>query len=289
MIRPPSIVDAECHRGDEIQARGLLELKSILQRSWEGQGAPAWHGDLRTESRQTVTLTVSLRLEVVEEALPQRKVEDHREVEANPKGVELHQKIEDHYERVGRDPSFMVHGRPTEPYFRWDPLIDEAIVKATYDAKAYIRYDELMHELRALGVRSGFITDEAWNRYCEYWASTDFKARSEKVSHNRKNEKGGPGTGLSKHTGGTRSFQTYEDILLVRRRQEHTQATPDQAIDEEQPYYDVVEVYPKRRVYGLKSIARKKRRYADLGASTSQQPMVRRSEFGAIVQRLAQF
>ncbi|KAK9163780.1 hypothetical protein Syun_004682 [Stephania yunnanensis] len=42
-----------------------------------------------------------------------------------------------------------------------------------------------------------------------------YKARSEKASQNRKNEKGDPGTGPSKHTGGTRSFQTYEDVLAL--------------------------------------------------------------------------
>ncbi|KAK9125593.1 hypothetical protein Scep_014439 [Stephania cephalantha] len=101
----------------------------------------------------------------------------------------------------------------------------------------------------------------------QYRASADFKARFEKASHNRKSEKGGPGTGPSKHTRGTQSFQTYEGILaldkdedeevtpndvflhvhtkdhdgvtfinsrsawfyseLVRRREEHTQATPN--------------------------------------------------------------
>ncbi|KAK9100027.1 hypothetical protein Scep_023457 [Stephania cephalantha] len=76
---------------------------------------------------------------------------------------------------------------------------------------------------------------------------------------------------------------------LVKRREEHTQATSDQPIDEEQLYYDAVGVCPKGRVYGLGSLARKTRRYADPGASTSQEPMVRRSEFDVVVQRLVQF
>ncbi|KAK9166524.1 hypothetical protein Scep_001715 [Stephania cephalantha] len=75
---------------------------------------------------------------------------------------------------------------------------------------------------------------------------------------------------------------------LVRRREEHTQATPDQPIDEEQLYYDAAAVCQKGRVYGLGSLARKTRRYAVPGASTSQEPMVRRSEFDAVVQRLVQ-
>ncbi|KAK9125693.1 hypothetical protein Scep_014539 [Stephania cephalantha] len=139
----------------------------------------------------------------------------------------------------------------------------KAIVRAAYDAKLRVRYRE-------------------------YWASVNFKDKSEKALHNRKREKGGPSTGPSKHTGGTQSFRTYEDILaldkdeddevtpndvflhvhtkdhdgakLVMRHEEHTQATPDQPIDEEQLYYDA-----------------------------AGEPMVRRSEFDAVVQRLAQF
>ncbi|KAK9132412.1 hypothetical protein Scep_011940 [Stephania cephalantha] len=155
------------------------------------------------------------------------------------------------------------------------------------------------------------------------------EARSEKASHNRKSQKGSPGTSPSKHTGGTPSFRTYEDILaldkaeddevtpndvflhvhtkdhdgvtfidnrsaqfhakLVRRREEHTQATPYHLIDKEQLYYDAAGVCPIGRVYGFGLLARKTRRYADPSSSTSQEPMVRRSEFDAVVQRLAQF
>ncbi|KAK9140479.1 hypothetical protein Scep_010160 [Stephania cephalantha] len=155
----------------------------------------------------------------------------------------------------------------------------------------------------------------------------DFKARSEKASQNRKSEKGGPGIGPSKHIGGTQSFRTSEDILaldrdeddevtpndvflhvhtkdhdgvtfidnkstrfhaeLVRRREEHTQATPERSIDEKQLYYDVAGECSKGRVYGLVSLAKRKRRYEDLGARTSREPMVRHSELDAILQRLA--
>ncbi|KAK9104861.1 hypothetical protein Scep_021705 [Stephania cephalantha] len=79
------------------------------------------------------------------------------------------------------------------------------------------------------------------------------------------------------------------EAKLVRRHDEHTQATPDQPIDEEQLYYDTARDYPKGRVYGLGSLAKRKRRYADPSASTSQELMVRCSEFDAVVQRLAQF
>ncbi|KAK9100758.1 hypothetical protein Scep_024188 [Stephania cephalantha] len=57
---------------------------------------------------------------------------------------------------------------------------------------------------------------------------------------------------------------------LYRRRQELTQATPDQPVDDEAVYYNVAGECPKGRVYGLRSLGRKKRRYVDPGASTSQ-------------------
>ncbi|KAK9083338.1 hypothetical protein Scep_029809 [Stephania cephalantha] len=182
-----------------------------------------------------------------------------------------------------------------KPYFRWDPSIDEAIMRAAYDAKTCIRYGALMHELRALGVRPDFVTNEAWNRYRP-----------------------------SKHTSGTRSFRTYEDILaldrdeddevtlndiflhvhtkdhdgvtfidsrsarfhLIRRHEEHTQATSDQPIDEKQLYYDATGECSKGRVYGLRSLAKRNRIYEDPGARTSREPMVRGSELDAVVRGL---
>ncbi|KAK9166753.1 hypothetical protein Scep_001944 [Stephania cephalantha] len=86
----------------------------------------------------------------------------------------------------------------------------------------------------------------------------------------------------------SRSSRFYVTVKLVRRREQHTQDTPDQSIDEEQLYYDAAEECPKGRVYGLGSLAKRNRRY-DPGASTSRELMVRSSELDVVVQRLAQF
>ncbi|KAK9111687.1 hypothetical protein Scep_019206 [Stephania cephalantha] len=83
----------------------------------------------------------------------------------------------------------------------------------------------------------------------------------------------------------TRSEQFY--AKLQRRRLELTQATPDQQVDDEAVYLNVAGECPKGRVYGLGSLGRKKRRYADPGASTSQMPeMVPRSEFNSVAEQL---
>ncbi|KAK9098968.1 hypothetical protein Syun_026013 [Stephania yunnanensis] len=57
---------------------------------------------------------------------------------------------------------------------------------------------------------------------------------------------------------------------LQRRRQELTQTTPDQPVDDEAVYYKVAGDCPKGCVYSLRSLWRKKRRYTDANASTSQ-------------------
>ncbi|KAK9121599.1 hypothetical protein Syun_019216 [Stephania yunnanensis] len=59
---------------------------------------------------------------------------------------------------------------------------------------------------------------------------------------------------------------------LQRRLLVLTQATSDQPVDDEAVYLNVAGECPKRRVYGLWSLGRNKRRYADPGASTSQMP-----------------
>ncbi|KAK9111950.1 hypothetical protein Scep_019469 [Stephania cephalantha] len=57
---------------------------------------------------------------------------------------------------------------------------------------------------------------------------------------------------------------------LQRRRQKLTHTTSDHPVDDEVVYYKVAGECPKGRVYGLGSLGRKKRRYADLDASTSK-------------------
>ncbi|KAK9098065.1 hypothetical protein Syun_025110 [Stephania yunnanensis] len=61
-----------------------------------------------------------------------------------------------------------------------------------------------------------------------------------------------------------------ENAKLQRRRQELTKTTPDQPVDDEAVYYKVAGDCPKGCVYSLRSLWRKKRRYVDPDASTSQ-------------------
>ncbi|KAK9108878.1 hypothetical protein Sjap_016938 [Stephania japonica] len=190
-------------------------------------------------------------------------------------------------------------------YFDWDPRIIAKIM-AAYERHAKVRYKALMNKLLSKGERPIYVTEEAWRRYVKYWESDDFKARSKIASSNRQTEKGGPGTGVSKHTGGSIPFLVHESKKLgrdcsplelylhvhtkkhdgrtfidarservnaeiQRMREEMSQsaeeAGDDPHVDETDLYYKVVGVDHKGRVYGLGSTGR---RYNDSGASSSQ-------------------
>ncbi|KAK9094815.1 hypothetical protein Scep_026284 [Stephania cephalantha] len=105
----------------------------------------------------------------------------------------------------GRTPA--ARGVLLEPYFRWDPSIDKAIVGATYDAKACVRYGALMHELRTLA-REALDKDE-----------DDEVTPNDVFLHVHTKD----------HDGVTfiDSRSTQFHAKLVKRREEHTQATPD--------------------------------------------------------------
>ncbi|KAK9133265.1 hypothetical protein Scep_012793 [Stephania cephalantha] len=129
---------------------------------------------------------------------------------------------------------------------------------------------------------------------------SDFKARYEKASKNRKSETGDPDTSPSKHTGGAWSFWTYEDVLALDRDEDDEVTPNDVFLHVHTKDHDGVTFIDNRsarhssecsegRVYGIGSLAWRKRRYEDPGASMSREPMGQHSELDAVVQRLAQF
>ncbi|KAK9133147.1 hypothetical protein Scep_012675 [Stephania cephalantha] len=156
-------------------------------------------------------------------------------------------------------------------------------MRASYDAKPSVRYGALMHELRVLGVRLDFVTNEAWNRYREYWVGADFKASLRRLHITKRaldNEDVTPNDVLlyvytKDHDGVTFTDGRSARFHIMRRREEHTQVTLDQPVVEEQFYYNTTGDCPKGRVYGLGSLSSKKRKYGDPSASiviTSRAP-----------------
>ncbi|KAK9088870.1 hypothetical protein Scep_027952 [Stephania cephalantha] len=143
-----------------------------------------------------------------------------------------------------------------KPYFQWDPSIDEAIVRAAYDAKACVRRPQISR----LALRRLHITEKvkraALVQALQSTPALD-KDEDDEITPNDVFIH----VHMKDHDGVTfiDNISAQFHAKLVRRREEHTQATPDQPIDEEQLYYDAAGVCPKGRVYGLGSLTKKKR------------------------------
>ncbi|KAK9120615.1 hypothetical protein Syun_018232 [Stephania yunnanensis] len=198
-------------------------------------------------------------------------------------------RLHPHHGITGKDPE-----RKT-----WDDALPEDLVRAAYDKLASTRYTALMHKLKKNRVRRFMLRDEAWRRYLQYLESEDFQARSRQATENRNTEVEGPGTGPSKHGGGSVSFATTQerladssetppsvnDLYLHLHTVNHDRttfidtrserigsertsggdpATPEQSVDDEAVYLNVAGESSKGRVYGLGSVGRKKKRDTEL-------------------------
>ncbi|KAK9129848.1 hypothetical protein Sjap_010335 [Stephania japonica] len=162
---------------------------------------------------------------------------------------------------------------------RWDDALPEDLVRAAYDKLASTRYTALMHKLKKNRDISYIYTlvHYAWSALTDSSETppsvNDLYLHLHTVNHDRT-------TFID-----TRSERFYD--RLQSRRQELTQATPEQSVDDEAVYLNVAGECSKGRVYGLGSVGRKKRRYGTPGASTSQTPdVVPRAEFNVVAEQL---
>ena len=71
----------------------------------------------------------------------------------------------------------------------------------------------MLCKLRTEGKKEKDIPEDVWQSWQEYWNTPEYKKKCEQATKNRHSEKGGPGTGLSTHTGGSRS--TFEHCIAL--------------------------------------------------------------------------
>nr|GLL16342.1 uncharacterized protein LOC109149905 [Ipomoea trifida] len=178
-------------------------------------------------------------------------------------------------------------------FYKWDASIDRHVRKA-FQAQAGIRYTDMVSKFKSNRTSTGkpaCIHEDTWRIWEAYWDRPDVKAKSEQQRKNRMSEVAGPGTGCSRHTGGSRSaiehyhklrdelqkepnlFECFEHMhkkkngAFVDERSkkiaEEIQARHDAATQEvegsteppvinmSQLYVDVVGGVKKQRIYGL--------------------------------------
>nr|GMC46804.1 uncharacterized protein LOC109149905 [Ipomoea batatas] len=92
-------------------------------------------------------------------------------------------------------------------FYKWDESI-EAQVRKVFLAQAGLRYADMLSKFKNKRIstrRLDCVAEETWAIWEAYWDRPDVKAKSEQQRKNRMSEVEGPGTGCSKHTGGSRS------------------------------------------------------------------------------------
>ncbi|XP_031124228.1 uncharacterized protein LOC116026941 [Ipomoea triloba] len=92
-------------------------------------------------------------------------------------------------------------------FYKWDESI-EAQVRKTFLAQAGLRYADMLSKFKTKRTSTGrpdCVAEETWAIWEAYWDRPDVKVKSEQQRKNRMSEVEGPGTGCSKHTGGSRS------------------------------------------------------------------------------------
>nr|GLL22031.1 uncharacterized protein LOC112097934 [Ipomoea trifida] len=108
-------------------------------------------------------------------------------------------------------------------FYKWDASIDRHVRKA-FQAQAGIRYTDMVSKFKSNRTSTGkpaCIHEDTWRIWEAYWDRPDVKAKSEQQRKNRMSEVAGPGTGCSRHTGGSRSAIEHYHKLRDELQKEH--------------------------------------------------------------------
>ncbi|KAH6808292.1 hypothetical protein C2S51_029400 [Perilla frutescens var. frutescens] len=106
---------------------------------------------------------------------------------------------------------------PTEEGIKewfWDPAEDDA-VWAAWSVKASELYKDMVYGFKRNKIKGcpPYVPPEMWEGFKAHWDSDAFKKKSEVLSKNCLSEPDGPGTGIVKHRGGSRSAVAHAGTL----------------------------------------------------------------------------
>ena len=94
---------------------------------------------------------------------------------------------------------------------------DEGIIKSMYDAweaNAKDRYRSLMHKIRHDIDKFVHLTEETQQKWTAAWINPVYKKRCKQYSKNPRSETGGPGSGVTHHTGGSLSYTQHKKRMV---------------------------------------------------------------------------
>ncbi|KAL3635562.1 hypothetical protein CASFOL_020109 [Castilleja foliolosa] len=98
-------------------------------------------------------------------------------------------------------------------HFSWAPSAGPAVCTA-FMKKAATRYRDMIARFKkGSPEKPECVSDATWEKWLEFWSRPEVMEKSEKASRNRNSEKAGPGTGSSRHAGGSRSAYSHSLVL----------------------------------------------------------------------------
>ncbi|XP_057794625.1 uncharacterized protein LOC131010932 isoform X2 [Salvia miltiorrhiza] len=149
--------------------------------------------------------------------------------------------------------------------YTWPEKFENQVYKK-WSQRAAMRYSDFVHNMKLKrddavegGGMPGYIDEDAWKDLCEYWDTESVKAKSEKARQCRLSEPDGPGTGIVKHKGGSKSVEDIAQELVEVQEiaTEMGQSNPDTPVDMNKIYLDVLGggLDKKQRLFGTGSLA----------------------------------
>ena len=113
---------------------------------------------------------------------------------------------------------FLIYFFFLQKNYTWN-YAQSVAVKDTWNHVAGVRYNDKLGKWRkkyGSNAKPNSVPQEVWNKWWQYWNSEEFKTLSKQASQNRRSEKGGQGSGISKHTGGSKSTILHSiDLVKV--------------------------------------------------------------------------
>ncbi|XP_057804443.1 uncharacterized protein LOC131019849 isoform X1 [Salvia miltiorrhiza] len=107
--------------------------------------------------------------------------------------------------------------------YTWPEKFENQVYKK-WSQRAAMRYSDFVHNMKLKrddavegGGMPGYIDEDAWKDLCEYWDTESVKAKSEKARQCKLSEPDGPGTGIVKHKGGSKSVEDIAQELAAAK------------------------------------------------------------------------
>ncbi|XP_073126361.1 uncharacterized protein [Henckelia pumila] len=147
--------------------------------------------------------------------------------------------------------------------YRWEAATDDHVKRVWYINTKEL-YRQTIHNWRSKNKHPDTVTEEQWARWKGEWDTQSWKDKAAKNKANKHSEPAGPGTGQTKHSGGSKSYAMH--VVDLEQMEVFMEAASTQLADGTvigEPTSQVINEHfktiiggpVKGRMYGLSTVA----------------------------------